>query len=550
MRKKVLISILILFLVLLGFVGWFLLNQNQFEKSLRGISVDVFLDDKKYEIRNGELTTDSQDKEKVLRLAAFYAINYEDPLFTFPEFNVDEFEKSINELKSSEAELLSVLGIEEKNLFPHEFLSALINASRKNQQFLERPSYENAVELINLQYEAAKNYEAESQKVLNVIRENPGPAAILLGVRADNKTAVSDFIKLINNSKTLNEEVKRREGCLNGRGECIRTVFNIEKPEGFGRRLSSQIDVLEKELIYYPLEDNSNIRGPYISSSPCYGWGDSYSYPPHLFYLKKGHDNTGETYSDIQLATDIYFRQVPQISSFTTDQVLRNQGIEYIKIDSTTLYLCYYHGYLSEILTVDSFLHEKLPFIDESKFKESDRDFVSEIKKFETSFFTNEFPSYENAKLLSEYYLYLYKLLLEDENADESFKKELLERYLYLDRKLVNINEIVRYGKLLIDGLLVVERTSERIEPTASERLMFPGRTFYGLLYFPFSKSVYRLDESLDYFQKIHLKGIIGLGKVFLNYKEAIKEYDISTIQSWMSARDEISESLLQEIER
>lgn len=549
MRKKVFISISILVLVWLGFLFWFLLSQNHLEKSLRGISVDVFLDNNKYEIRNGRVTVGGQDRERALRLAAFYTINYEDPLFTFPEFNVDEFEKSINDLKSSESDLLSVLGIEGKNLFPHSFLTSMINASRKNQEFLEHPSYENAVEIINSQYEASQSYEEEAKKVMTVLKQNPGPAGILLGVRADNKTAVSDFIKLINNSKALSEEIKRREDCLNGRGECIRTVLNIEKPEGFGRKLSSGVDVLGKDLIYYPLEEDDSVNGPYVSTSPCYGWGDNYSYPSHLFYLKKGQDNTGETYSDIQLATDIYFRQVPQVSSFTTDKVLNQQGVEYIKIDSTTLYLCYYNGYLAEILTLDSFLNEKSPFIDENKFKKSERDFISEVKKLETNFFTNEFPSYENAKLLSEYYLYLYKLLLEDEGADESFKKELLERYLYLDRKLVNINEIVRYGKSLIDGLVVVERTSEKIDPGASERLMFPGRTFYGLLYFPFSKSVYRLEEDLGYFQNIHLKGIIGLGKVFLNYREAIKKYDISTIQNWIVARDEVSQDLIKELE-
>lgn len=78
---------------------------------------------------------------------------------------------------------------------------------------------------------------------------------------------------------------------------------------------------------------------------------------------------------------------------------------------------------------------------------------------------------------------------------------------------------------------------------------MFPGRTFYGLLYFPFSKSVYRLEEDLGYFQNIHLKGIIGLGKVFLNYREAIKKYDISTIQNWIVARDEVSQDLIKELE-
>jgi len=545
MIKK--IFLLTLFLIFIGFLAWVYLSGNELESSLKGVTVDVFLDNNKYEIRSGKLTTESQDKEEVLRLAAFYAITHEDPLFTFPEFDVDEFEKSINDLILSEDDLLSILGIEGKTLFPHSFIESMINASLKNQEFLENPSYENAVELINLQYKAASDYADETEHVLKVLRENPGPATILIGIRADNKTAISDFNKLIENSSKLSDEIKRREDCLNGEGECYRGILDLERPEGFGRKLSSEIDLIGKELIYYPSEGN-NVRGPYISNTPCYGWGDNYSYKPYPFYLKEGTDNAGETYSDIQLATDMFFRKIPEVSSFTTDQVLRQRGIDYIKIDSTTLYLCYYHGYLAEILTMDSFLAEKSPFLDPSKFEESERDYVSEVVKMESGFFTSETPSYENAKLLAEYYFYLYRMMLDEKNPDEKYKNELLNRYLYLDRKLVNINEIVRYGKLLIDGLISIEKASERIDPLASERLMFPGRTFYGLLYFPFSKSVYRLEDDMDYFQKIHVRGVVGQGKPFINYNEAIKQYDIDTIHTWISSRDEVTDVLLQDL--
>ena len=58
-------------------------------------------------------------------------------------------------------------------------------------------------------------------------------------------------------------------------------------------------------------------------------------------------------------------------------------------------------------------------------------------------------------------------------------------------------------------------------------------RSMYGLLYMPFSASVYRLGEPLLYYPKVKINSVFGIDKRYITYQEALKYYPEEVVESW-----------------
>lgn len=167
--------------------------------------------------------------------------------------------------------------------------------------------------------------------------------------------------------------------------------------------------------------------------------------------------------------------------------------------------------------------------------------FFSEGKVKESLFFGQKYQSYEDLAVLGKYYAYAYRLFAQNPKAlwagDEQKREELLRRSLEINRMLgdfgKHITSLARQTRLsrLTESSIIKIRNSE-IDPNRV-KLHYTARNYYGLVYLPFTASVWRLTESLQYLDRKIVKGAIGEKGGYLNYKDAIKRFSREEIDKW-----------------
>ncbi len=477
------------------------------------------------------------------RLASFYKWNLEDPLFWGPGFDPVMLEKSVNEINSEQVKFLKLTG-GSAQIYPITFLQKVAKTAKIYTSFLANPSEESASTLIFSQLDTVKEYQKALEILKAQISKEEDIPLIGFSMRVDKYVTLSDLDVLLDNATLLRSEIVKREGCLKGIDACKipSLVFKQPDPMGF---VSKKPESVEKKIVYFPIKSDELINGPYASDTPCYGWGSSFTYPKHYFYIGREKLQDGRIIANIQLADNIFFKKIPSNAVNPVEKVFLNKGIPYIMTASTNLYLCPYSGNLSEVNTLDFFLYTKKPLMQEV-YDVSRRKEFNAARKAEDDFFKNKFPSYAEALYLAQNYAYTYRFVQDNGLLEDrpDLKYELLNRYLMIQRKLAGIDQIFNYSLVFISDTRQIAQVLQGREKTQLLSLMYAYKNFYGLFFLPFSSSFYYEKTNLSYSQKINVKGVVGENGAYIDYISAVKKYNNSDIAKWFTSRQSIFDSL------
>lgn len=537
-------GVILFSLVLWGYSQTIQARINQLNSLLADVSLKVAVDDKTYALEGGKVQerVDDTTKLKVLKLAAFYQWNKEDPLFDSPDFDPGALASSAAHLRDTQKQFIHTF-LSSQPLYPVDFLNSFSQAALLQRQFLKNPNPSSAQQLINAQYQAAKLYEQAAQSQLKFISSFRPQVFFSYNIRFGTPVVVSDYKKILDNASALKEEIQRRERCLKQGEGCQRPYFSFPAPQPSVMKPAKFPDFLDKNLVYKAYLDKAGgfpIEGPLSTDTACFGWGEQFSQPLHYFYLGFVPPSVENSYPTVHpfLADDIFFRKIPSNTPLESEKKYKDQGHEYIFQPSDAYYLCPDTGYLDELAETGSFLEHYKGVLAGSGLENLPQG--SRAIKSEEEFFKERYPSYEQLDNLADYYGELYKSLAETKTSS-SLKEELLQRYLSVKDKLAYFNLLVNNHNL--DDRLV---KNAKLDPQGvSIAYVYTFRSDYSLFYLLFSPSVWRVSEKPDFIDKQQVVNAISPNGGYISYTQAKKIYTPDQINSWFDDLGPIINQLL-----
>lgn len=403
-------------------------------------------------------------------LEGFYEVTLKDPLFYSPFFDTEEFEKAIKGLREEEVELKKVVianlearGIypkesisilEERELFPHDFLEDLISINKKTEEFLENPSKKLANDLLSLYSQATDSYlNGISSNIdsLEKFSSTINDPYFLFFVDSVSSAQVirNDYLTIRENGYQLKEEIAERKNCLLGKANCqslIKAKNNssfialVESMENERFDLEGEnLDFIRSVLFYSSRPGIKTVKEPYKIKSLCWQNPDF----EHWVYLIYSQNND-EIKVFPKVANKIYFWPLqPELKKIMAELNM-GEEIPFSFESETATYECLDLAFYPQLLTLD-FLKEKI----------------------EKGVITKE----ELENNLD------YKLLIENQ-------------FGLLAPAINTFSASLEYAKLLT----AILKTSPPPE------YLLLTRTGYSIFYFPFAKSIWRIDNELQYF--------------------------------------------------
>ena len=410
-------------------------------------------------------------------LKNFYKLTQGDPLFYSSFFDSKSWEKAIKTLRESEDEykkssikifpkVLPHATINEKNnyistlqglnLFPYQLLKDLILINQKTQEFLKNPSTKLGRELLGLYDDATASYIQNISSKIKILEDYQSshkmasPAYFSFIDNNSNSDVIeNDFLTVKENGNKLKEEVAKRKKCLLGNGPCVVSPQDNKKIDTFADSFNAKFDLKGENVDFIKstlhLSDphvKGILKGPYKIKSFCWQSPDF----EHWMYLIYWSPENGETSAIPKLATQNYYIKIVAssgISNKINNALLKNGFIFYNQNEATT-YSCTDLTFYPELLTLD-FLKEKT---------KSGKITKEDLKKN-----------------------LVYKLLVENQ-------------FGLIAPAIISVSDQLKMLKLtsLID--------SSGLMP---ESLVLT-RSAYSIFYFPFAKSIWRIDKKLQYF--------------------------------------------------
>jgi len=421
----------------------------------------------------------NQEKKAASGLDSFYNLTLRDPLFYSSFFNSEKFEGAIQGLEESENQLKKVAiensktiaenerssfiqAIEETNLFPRRFLKSLPLINEKTKEFLGNPSSELAEELLDLYDSAADFYlqnilslisMLEKEEVKREAYTGSGDSRLIMFSDSFSSFDIvkNDFISIKENGEKLKEEIAKRRNCLAGKEDCQSLLtrkdntsfISLSKEEDFDLQ-GEKIDFIRDMLPDSVPGKINEIKGPYKTKSSC--WQSLGS--EHWFYLIYTEQEDGRVLVLPKLATQNYYRKVdfafgPSVGT-QEQKTLLERGLEFVFAMDTPTYQCMDVSFYPQLLAID---------------------FIKEQIK------NGEVASEDLEEKLD------YKLLMENQFGLMAPVIDVVSQNLDILRKHREING-----------------------SAPSLAYLFTVRTAYSIFYFPFAKSIWRIDEELQYF--------------------------------------------------
>jgi hypothetical protein len=421
----------------------------------------------------------NQERKAKLGLDGFYSLTLRDPLFYSSFFDSEEFDRAIQGLEESENQLKKVAidnsetvaenerssfiqTMEETNLFPYRFLRSLPLINEKTKEFLGNPSSETAEELLDLYDSAADFYLQDISSLILVLEKKEvkkeaytGSGDSRLIMFSDSFSSFdivkNDFLTIKENGEKLKEEIAKRRDCLAGKEDCQslltkkdNTFFiSLLKEEDFDLQ-GKKIDFIRDMLPDSIPGKISEIKGPYKTESSC--WQSLGS--EHWLYLIHAEQEDGRVLVLPKLATQNYYRKVdfafgPSVGT-QEQRTLLEWDLEFIFAMDTPTYQCMDVSFYPQLLAID---------------------FIKEQMK--------------NGEIASE------------ELEEKSEYKLLMENQFGLMAPVIDV---------VSQNLDIFRKHREINESAPSLAYLFTVRTAYSIFYFPFAKSIWRVDEELQYF--------------------------------------------------
>lgn len=415
-------------------------------------------------------------------LGGFYKLTREDPLFYSPFFDGEEFKRAIKGLEESENQLKKVLIenseatgykkdyipiLKENNLFPYQFLGNLILINQKTEEFFQNPSVEHGKDLLTLYDIAADSYIQDISSKIKILETieyttNRPYFFILADSVSSSEVIKNDFLTIKENGYKLKEEIAKRRNCLLGKEDCeplLKTKDNasfMDLMEGGEFNLEGEKIDFIKSMIESILANSSDsldqekeLRGPYKIKSFCWQNPD-FEHWMYLLYYKQGD----KTLVLPKLANQNYYFKTPSKSPSKVYEALFEKGLKFTFQAEATTYGCTDLTFYPQLLTLD-FLKKQIE-----------------------------------------------KGLIAKEDLEENLDyKLLIENQFGLMVPVINtISSHLEGPKLyqMVDKLPI------------SPEFLFLTRTAYSIFYFPFAKSIWRVDKELKYFVPEEKKPLIG----------------------------------------
>lgn len=410
----------------------------------------------------------NQRQKAQIGLEGFYELTSKDPLFYSSFFDAEEFKKAIKGLKEEEAELKkvatanmeaggyypedSILILKENDLFPYHFLETLISINQKTKEFLESPSKELANDLLSLYDLATDSYLDSISLNLNSLEKISSPSEtpyllFFVGSVSSAQVVKNDYLTIRENGYQLKEEITKRRNCLLGKEDCqalIKTKDNssflalLESMENEEFDLEGEnIDFIKNEL--FPSLGMETVKGPYRIKSFCWQNPDFEHWMYLLYYEKNGRVEVLP-----KLANQIYYWPLQSELKQIRAELNLGKEMSFSFQPEATTYECLDLTFYPQLLTLD--------FLKDQAEKE---------------------------------------LITKEELENNLDYKLLIENQFGLLTPVINdFSDSLRYFKLLLATL--------KVSPTPEYFLLV--RTGYSIFYFPFSKSIWRIDKPLEYF--------------------------------------------------
>lgn len=535
MQRRNLLILGFLLIILAGGLLIFRISDQKarLQNLLADVSIDrIEVDGANFRIVGGKVEPKSnrQTTLKVLRLGAFYQWNKEDPLFDSPDLNHDELDLAVDNLVEKTAGLQKTLGVE-NSLYPTAFLQDFAKVSRLNSEFEKKPSYEKAQELIAKQQETASIYESEAKSHLEYISKDPlEGSAVMFNIQISPQGIISDVAKIVENGRQLATEIERRKSCFLGKGLCIRPSFTFDKVENTTYESAKNLPEFIDGSLILPNQAQGQLDTKRIfrANTACFGWGPNFSQPQQYFYFGFRPEkslNFGQDEAVVELATDAYYKKTPKNSDF--------KG-KYTFVLSSLIYFCPDQQHVYKIIGLWRFLTQNKPLSSNKLDKAPESFFLT--ADYERKFFDDKFQSWEQLETLGKLYAYDYRQMVENPKADwakdTALKEELLKRSLEIDRKIGDFYKDFRRIFTSTEGELLRDIGPTGTNPRQA-KFVYTFRDFYGFTYLPFTKSVWRKTEPLEYLDRVEVKGAVGEGGGYMNYQTAKNIYPREEIGKW-----------------
>ncbi|OGG55297.1 hypothetical protein A3D62_01590 [Candidatus Kaiserbacteria bacterium RIFCSPHIGHO2_02_FULL_49_11] len=471
----------------------------------------------------------SRAKQKVLSLALFYIQTKSDPLLYSPDLNISNWKKIISRLEDARTNLLGITQayLPQKDrgayleiishpdwVYPLEFLRKFSEVVELQELFLANPSDIRARALIRKQELAARAYKNSAEgheKLLELLPSALNSQTfIYLGSATALPIVSSDFELIARNGNELEHEIALRKQCVIS-GHCkTGDALQAEKKVAVSPIHKEHVDqpLIPIELITPPHTEKQ--YGPFSIASNCWEkWfvPEPKRWPMYLFVSEYAGIRTALP----MLANENFYLDVRK-SKDPSDQEKVKRGIFYNDQAATNTYMCNNNSFYPQIMTL-AYLQEKVKA--------------------------------EGAIIPEEMYLIDSPMpsdtilpILEDQYA-ASKNPEAVERLLITQNKLAGFD--LALGKIyeLMGVYVDITYLNKQAYPVFS---LLGERSSYSLLYMPFAKSVWRIQDSPAFLQP----GLYQRSNLYLNWKEFTSAgYDPYQARVWDT---ELNKEIVKEV--
>lgn len=559
-----------LFIVLLGlFVGiliWFkpVINLQHLLKD-ENIS-SVTSDGKSYSVLKGKvyfkgkelsLLSKKHEYQKVLQLASFYQLTKEEPLFIPYTIDPESLAKSVEFMDQEESVLLHELKFKD-HIFPISFLKLLPQIVTTQKAFIDNPGDTKARELITLYFEAAHEYKQSSSQILNIvtdtISQKVSSKEITLDQFATNttpKTVVNDLNTLVNNSLLLEDEITKRQKCLD-KGLYCRDSISLVKSIDNSPSPPSSYNLISKNIVMPDIPDDM-VKGPYQVTTPCMGFQNITQLPSYLYYVtsqfsnhsvrKNVYPGIDGNFQEADLATNAFFLRLSD--NYTHEKFLKQHGLLFVLQTTTNPYICQnmeylaYLGQLNNIFTEKKFLFANVP----TDLISTNKQQLKQLGDQEKLFFNQKYPSDYELNKLGLIYLKAYKILKSQKNQQQNADL-FLQTYLNIAFKMSNFNQIL--NKLTVNIGNFRRRKNFEVDNPLKKIYYYGFRSSYSLTYLVFSPGTWRMNKKPQYVVSGTTDNI-GYDKRYVSFTQLREKYSESEILSWYWKQQELDRIFLQQ---
>lgn len=475
------------------------------------------------------------ENDKVLRLALFYQINKENPLFTGPGLDKEQYKKSIEKLEKINQRLLNNTGFKE-NVVPINFLKKTVEVIEAQRKFENEKSLTNARILIDKNKETNNNYKKDAQNLKKKLEglNLPQNTFIQPGSVTSKDIILNDLEKIIKNYDYMEKEIINREKCLNfSTFFCKRILLN--KKIEINNEISEEepTKILNNEELYYPIDSkNMTLKGPYKIKSPCWKKDKNDKEEHYLYEMEENVNGIKKVIPKI--ATTNYYREIKTNGGeMVLDKAYKKAGLlDWRAVFVTTTYACNNLEYQSILATINAYYKKYKDKNILSNLEEKDgfsKEYKNLIEKgleTEKALFAEKFPSQKTLNSLGGYYANIYSFVVKEQHKNNQhpwlddyikIKDELLNRYLFIERRFADFDRVINFFSFLLDSSSQMYRFIEG----NSEAYTYYIRNGYSLTYLGFSSSVWKNNEPLQYidFEKSKLREDLK------DYEEMVREF-------------------------